>query len=373
MSDASEEPDFLAVRCEHCEARLRVRAKLAGKLAKCPNCDSPIVIPVRPLIEFQLPTEDDDGEQFDESGGYRLAEPLQHEPDHGVPEPLPAELQAPAPEKGYLEQVERVRQNVVEAPPQFLFFSGIFDFPWYPEVWLRWGYLVLGGCLASMIPVLALALLEGSSNYVGVGAAFFAMPQIWITLWSGSFMAACGIQIFEDTAAGSDHITAWPDPNWREWMWPLMYMGYVALMVLAVAYGISRVCGGNSNTILLTLVLSEFFLFPICLLSVLEANNLAILFSPRLLLSLIHKPLGWLLFYFITGSLFAAWGGLIWFISPFSPLFAIVVNGLLYASIGLIWFRLLGRLAWLIIHSRSKKRRKNAPTSAKVRRVTGES
>ena len=373
MSDESAEPDFLAIRCEHCAAQLRVRAKLAGQSANCPNCGTSITIPDRPPVEFELPVADESGDWLDESGGYRLAAPSQHEPDQGVPEPLPAGIRVPAPEQGYLERVERVRPDVIETPPKYLFFSGIFDFPWYPEVWPRWIYLVLGGSLASLIPLLGLAFLGGASGYAGVGVAFFAMPQIWITLWSGSYMAACGMQIFEDTAAGNDHITAWPDPNWREWMWPLMHIGYVALMVLAVAYGVGLAAGGNGTSRLTIIAIAEFVLFPICLLSVLEANNIAILFSPRLLLSLIRKPLGWVLFYATTGSMLVAWIGMLWYVYRLNPLLVVVVNGLLYASMSLIWFRLLGRLGWLITHKRSQKRRRSAVSVPQVPRVTGES
>ena len=375
MSDEFAEPDFLAVRCEYCEARLRVRAKLAGRTANCPSCGSAIAIPTRPVIEFELPDDGGEPEWLDGSGVYRLATPLQHAPELGTPEPLPQGLQAPAPERGYLEQVERVRpdQDVVESRPKYVFFSGVFDFPWYTEVWPRWVYLALGGILASLIPLLAAAYLDRTQGYAGVGIAFFAMPQIWITLWSGSFMAACGMQVFEDTAAGSDHVTAWPDPNWREWMWTLMHIGYVAVMVLAIAYGTGLVCGGSSRTFWAILAIVEFVLFPICLLSVLEGNNIAILFSPRLLMSLIRRPIGWLLFYLVTGALFVAWGGMIWYVFRISTLLLIVMNGLLYASIGLIWFRLLGRLAWSISHNRTQKRRRIVKASPQAPRVLGES
>ena len=226
---------------------------------------------------------------------------------------------------------------------------------------------------ASLIPLLAFAIFQNSQGYTGIVLAFFAMPQIWISLWSGSFAVACGMQVFEDTAAGSDHMTAWPDPNWREWVWPLMYLGYVALMVFAIAYGIGLAAGVQFNNMLLILVLTEFFLFPICLLSVLETNNLTILLSPRLLLTIVQKPAGWLLFYTITGGLLAAWGGLVWFTLGVSSGLAVVVNGLLYASISLVWFRLLGRLAWLISHSKSRKKKRATPRPTELPRTQGES
>ena len=104
------------------------------------------------------------------------------------------------------------------------------------------------------------------------------------------------------------------------------------------------------------IVLSEFILFPICLLSVLEANNIVILLSPRLLFTLVQRPFGWLMFYLTTGGMFAAWVGMAWYVGGISPPLMILVHGLLYASVSLIWFRLLGRLAWLISHRRSRKR-----------------
>ena len=152
-----------------------------------------------------------------------------------------------------------------------------------------------------------------------------------------------------------------------------MHIGYVALMVLAVAYGVGLAAGGNGTSRLTIIAIAEFVLFPICLLSVLEANNIAILFSPRLLLSLIRKPLGWVLFYATTGGMLVAWIGMLWYVYRLNPLLVVVVNGLLYASMSLIWFRLLGRLGWLITHKRSQKRRRSAVSVPQVPRVTGES
>lgn len=362
MSESPAEPDFLAVRCRHCDASLRVRARLAGQSTNCPNCREVIQIPMQPTIETILAEDPEPATaSADDAGEYRLAVPLLHEPDDGQPLPLPKELLAPLPERGYLDQVERVRSAsapVVESVPQYVFFTGVFDFPWYPEVWPRWVYLVIGGIAASLIPMLAISIFQNSHGYTGVVLAFFAMPQIWISFWSGSFAAACGMQVFEDTAAGSNHITGWPDPNWRDWMWPLMYLGYVALMVLAMAYGIGLACGGQSSSMLWALGLAEFFLFPICLLSVLETNNMTILLSPRLLLTIVQKPISWLLFYLISGVLVAVWGGLLWFTLGVAPWLTVIVNGLLYASISLVWFRLLGRLAWSISHSQSRKKKR---------------
>lgn len=351
MSDAADEPEFLSIRCESCQARLRIRLKLAGTVGTCPKCRSQISIPIPPEIDFELPQSPGDQPPLAADGGYQLAEGLDYQPDDS-PEPLPVGLQQPAPAAGYLDQLGQVRQTKRDPPPKLLYFSGVFNFPWYPKVWPRWVFLVLGGTAASLIPLAALTFLESSSGYAGVGLAFFALPQIWITLWTGSYAAACGMQVFEDTAAGNDKVTAWPEPNWREWVWLLLYLGYVVFMVLAVAYGVGLACGVSGSDMLLTIALTEFVLFPISLLSVLEANSILILISPNLALSLIRKPGSWLVFYLLTGGLFAVWFGTLWMVIKVSWVLLILANGLFYATVALIWFRLLGRLAWSISHRR---------------------
>lgn len=357
MSDSAEEPDFLALRCPTCQAGLRIRSKLAGTTGTCPQCGGAISIPLRPEIDFDSAEETNPvSDPLDAEAGYRLAELVDFQPDD-QPAPLPPELRPVAPEGGFLGQMARVRTERAESAPRILFYTGVFEFPWYTEVWPRWGWLVLGGSAATMIPVLAWTYLGGLGGYAGVSLAFFAMPQIWITLWTGAFAAACGMQVFEHTAAGSDHIFSWPEPNWRDWVWQLMYLGYVAAMVLAIAYGIGLAAGGSPETLLMSIAITEFFLFPFCLLSVMEANNLAILVSPGILATLFRKGLSWILFYLVTGFLTAIWLGIAWLVCQVTPLLLIPVNGLLYASLVLIWFRLLGRLAWSISHRRSKKRR----------------
>lgn len=362
MSDSVEEPDFLSVRCPQCQAGLRIRSRLAGKTGQCPQCGGSIHIPERPAFDLEEPDSSGDADESLGDGGYRLAEPLEHQPDDS-PEPLPAELRAPVPAGGFLERMERVSTEKKSYVPQFLFFTGVFTFPWYPEVWLRWGYLVAGGTAATLIPVLVYEYVLGVGGYAGVVLAFFALPQIWISFWTGSFAVACGMHVFEETATGNDHISNWPEPNWRDWMWQLMYVGYVALMVLAVAYGIGLLAGGSGETISMAIGLSEFFLLPFCLLSVMEANNLAILISPGIAATLIRNCLNWIQFYVITGCLAAAWLGIGWGVISVSSFLLIPVNGLLYASLILIWFRLLGRLAWSISH-RSGRKRTNVATAA---------
>src|SRR4051812_21668003 len=126
MSDDAEEPDFLSIRCDTCQARLRVRAKLAGTVARCPKCQAKIAIP-RP---FELSVESEQEENHPLHGAddvYQLSEVIDYQPDDS-PETLPAELHRPAPEAGYLDALGQVRQEKFDRRPQYLYFTGVFDF-----------------------------------------------------------------------------------------------------------------------------------------------------------------------------------------------------------------------------------------------------
>jgi hypothetical protein len=368
MSDESQlDPTFISVRCPKCSVKLRVRGTLAGKTGTCPKCQAELSIPRLP--EYGSEWDDDEGPAVRDDSGreYRLATPLGHEPDDGAPAPLPRDFHAPVPEHGFLDQLGKVRQIEISKPPRFTFFSGVFEFPWHDEVWPRWVWMALGGLVTSIIPVVAIWILESAAGYSMITLAFFAMPQIWLSIWTGSYAAACGMQVFEDTAAGNDRISGWPDPNWREWMIPFVHQCYVAFMAFALAYGIGKALGFSGRDLFLEIVLAELILFPFGWLSVLEGNNILLLSSPKVLWTVITKPLPWLTFYILVGLLAAAWCGALWAACRVNALLGMSLNGFLFATGVLIYFRLLGRLAWAISHNQHQRRRKSKKATSKVR------
>jgi hypothetical protein len=360
MSDESElDPTFIIVRCEECSAKLRVRGTLAGRVGECPECHAALPIPELPDYGIEDDSDDDRNlSPWNEAAhSYRLATPLEYEPDFAGPPPLPKELTAPAPLKGYLDQLGQVRQIVIPKPPRLIFFSGVFEFPWYDEVWPRWIWLMLGGIALSLIPVFAIGVLDGAGGYRGIMLAFLAIPQIWLSLWTGSHAACCGLRVFEETAAGNDHISGWPDPNWREWMLPFVQQGAVAFVIGALAYGLGLALGLAVLPMAATIGLAEFFLFPFCWLSVMEGNSLLFLVSTKVLRTLWKKPVSWVTFYGLTGLLLAIWGVLCRESCRVSLMFGMFLNGLLFATFVLIYFRLLGRLAWSVSHPERRKRK----------------
>src|SRR5207247_5938981 len=54
-----------------------------------------------------------------------------------------------------------------------------------------------------------------------------------VSIMTLSFSAACCLAVLESTAAGLDHVEAWPEPQWKEWMAQLIYLGWIGALPLA--------------------------------------------------------------------------------------------------------------------------------------------
>lgn len=248
------------------------------------------------------------------------------------------------------DRLAEIRREVAPPPPKWTFFSGVFAFPWRMDVLLRWGYMSVGFTALLMIGLVLRSIAAGFSGMAsGVAAAFFLLPIIWVTIWSLSYAAACGSCVLEATAAGLDRIEAWPDPNWRDWMGQMIYLGWIGAIPLAASYGISLLAGqaGMDRSLAgWTMTAAFFVLYPIALMSALEANSIWVPLTLPILVSLVRWGWAWLMFYLLSGliaaGLLAAFGYALG-----SGLDAIIIAlGPLVAAGVLVYFRLLGRLAW---------------------------
>ena len=104
--------------------------------------------------------------------------------------------------------------------------------------------------------------------------AFFVLPIIWVSLLTWSYTASCGLALLEPTAAGLDRIEAWPDPQWQEWMAQMLYLGWIGAIPFAVSYGLAVLAGLAGARVEIALPAIFFVLYPISLLSALEANSI---------------------------------------------------------------------------------------------------
>jgi drug/metabolite transporter (DMT)-like permease len=191
-------------------------------------------------------------------------------------------------------------------------------------------------------------------------AVFFLLPIIWITFLTFSYAAACGLCVLESTAGGLDRIEGWPEPNWKEWMAHLMYVGWIGAIPMGVSYGLGVLANLQGIPLVLSMPVAFFVIYPISLMSALEANSIWVPLTKSILGSLVKWWWCWLMFYLLSGLI--AWGlvaAAVFAVNSSNDI-VLVALGPLLAAVVLIYSRLLGRLGWRMTtidcsHSRSAR------------------
>jgi hypothetical protein len=209
------------------------------------------------------------------------------------------------------------------------------------------------------IPIWWLTLSFISALVMGLGAAtalgmddryFFAAvcclaaACILSPLWLSAIAALC-CSILTDSSEGNDKLYNPPNANFMEWFGPAFY--------LALAIAASLVLGGLLGAPLArvpeAMAIGFFLFFPLVLLSMLEIGSPVGFVSSRLFGTLLNRPGCWLLFYLETAPLVVA----IYFgaTSPAISTLAVVLASPFCLAMALLYFRLLGRLAWWLAGS----------------------
>ncbi len=338
--------EFLVV-CPICTARLHVEPRSEAGQLKCPDC-----------LEFiRVPS---------------LAEAQAQRAKQAIPKPqLPVQaLSVPAAPKQKRLKTEfdkaraEIRRVESDPPPRWVFFSNVFDFPWSEGVMSRWIYLSVGLTAISVVCAGILHILANGSGYLLMAIAFFALPLIWIFIWTYSYATSIWITILEDTASGNQRIYNWLQQNWREWVIEAcrftLILGYAMTMAHCVGYA-ARMAGGDYVSVAFDTL---FIVFPVMMLSAMHAGSV---FSPvtfPIVRSLYKAWRAWLLYYLLSGAVLIGWG-VLWSVGmSFSPIVVSVLGGPVWAAVWLIWARLLGRLGWAI----TLKEQDGEPATRKRRR-----
>lgn len=237
----------------------------------------------------------------------------------------------------------------IDPPPERPFVSNVFGFPFQGSVVGQWMVISGGFCFFALLALVIISLYQGASSMISGVAAFIALPAFWIGLWTFSFAAACSLRIVEETAAGNNEIRDWMEGGWKEWVWQLFYLLYIAAIPLAVAWPIVKLTGRTYAEASIPLAVVEFLFFPIALLSALEQDSVWLPLSPPVLKSLLKVFGGWLVFYFFSACVAAVCGGVVYLSIQYASFALAFVIGPFFAAAMIVYFRLVGRLGWLII------------------------
>jgi len=315
--------------CPTCRTRMHPVVEQAGTKIKCPDCGVVILVP-RPSPVKQKSTSEPR-----EIGDYGVSAPVERPPL----------------ETHYGKAQAELRTQPVSPPPRWTFLSGVFSFPWYPSSIARWVYLSLGCILVGELPV-AILLLSGVGNGEGIGSiavlslGFFAMTLFWLSLWTFAYAAACCLAVVQDTAAGNDEVLSWPEPNWKDWVWKLLYVGYMLVLAALPGQLLAWSIPNPSFPFWIPPLGTIFLLFPLFTLCSQEADSPWVPLSPIVLRTMVTLWWGWLTFYAESAVLAAGWLGLFWLGIFRHPYLTMLVASPLLSALLLIYARLLGRLAW---------------------------
>ncbi len=400
--------DYRHFFCMSCGAKLKAKAEKAGKKLPCPKCSAVLVIPGTSVISQ---TPDTGIAACIKVGTYALREaekearPIIAQGEHSGPVlPIPgnttvancqtesyaisdisATQDSDAVGEGTAAAYEGRTQRVLihkplvrPTPPQWPLVQGVLVFLLEPGAIVYWSVLSFISVL--WLPLLAVAMDSGNANAYedGIANAY----TCGIVVLSGMFVAvpssACFMTILQESAAGNRIIEEWPWFAFRDYFLESFYIINSVLTSVVAAWLLTYPLTGFENARAFFYVFCFVILFPIVLLSMLEAGSCLVPVSLVVYQGLRRSWRTWLVFYveslvfvygllvylgvleflwqhysehiaFGNGSMVMAMGSvlmlLIYILAIALTLMAIVAAPVVLLE--MIYFRLLGRLAWV--------------------------
>ena len=151
-----------------------------------------------------------------------------------------------------------------------------------------------------------------------------------------------------ETTAGNDRMENWPNIGlFLDWVGELWFIINTVTIGVLLGLGLDWLLPGLLGTREATVAVMIYVTFPVFLLCALETNSPFVPVSAAVLASLGRQLLAWLVFYFQSGCLLAAAGAMVWYLLlPLDRRLGIPLAALLASAVVMIYFRLLGRLAF---------------------------
>ncbi len=359
--------------CWLCRSRLYARPEQIGQEVTCPDCHSKNTVKA-PKAQAKPPAaadDDDDALQLSEPverlpAAYVAPADSGHVAGGGPPATDSPPVAAPRPSGGRdvmgdqarkvmakaeaeVEEVERTKPRLPDRP----FVTGLVSFLHDSNAVLRWLMLTL---MLHADVALFRWIIELSAGS-GVAQVFAVLMILVAALLGLAFVAtasACFLAILQDTANGYDKPEHWPGTQITDWMMDVFYVvnGLLAAALPGLFLGGALMClGGKVLSAVYGGAISAIALFPIFLISMATEGSCFAVASPAVWGTLRTARQRWGKFYLLSAGLglvlvvLARWmagGG--FFLTGLGAAAAVAVM--------MIYFRLLGRLAWCLSEQR---------------------
>ena len=339
----SQEEPPIPVVCSLCRTRMHATPDQVGEMITCPDCGTPMVVP-RPET---TPKPGREGTAAGEYGGGERGGRVKS----GAPVNARRVGIAPGDTGEADEADSRGIVRVRRAGPRWPFVRGILHFPCYRNTWARFLALVAG--LLVVLPVLISAwTLNQIGDVQTLGAArtfltlaLFALGTILFLLW-GIAATALLLAIVQDTAEGNDQIEDWPEPIFSDWAFDFLYIVDSFVVALLPGVVLYQILSATDLPRGMAVPGAVFFLFPVVLLSMLEAGSPFVPVSSLVWGSLFSRWWAWLIFYLETAALLVGSLALAAVVFHFTGSWGVILIAIAWVWGLMVYFRLLGRVAW---------------------------
>jgi DNA-directed RNA polymerase subunit RPC12/RpoP len=331
------EQDYIPVPCSLCHTRMMATADQVGQWLVCPDCGTLTVVPPMPPKVKKIDVMAGAGD------GYRLAGYVPPSPSAAASEPFVRPTVVDEPREPDPRFAPRRKRAVLPPHP---FLDGTFTFPFSPNVIVRTAVLAVW----AMLPLILFLFGANASRVENpvtwlACAMLVATAAVILVLWYFVFCATL-MTVFRETSEGCDTVE-WPGPVFLDWIGEALWL-FLALSMSAVPGGaVSWLFGLESSPMgMLIASVGMFFAFPFVLMSMLESNTVIGIVSWPVMRTYYTATAGWLKFYFLTAVLVAGVSCIVWCASWVNLVFGGIVGAFLQAYAWIVYFRLLGRLAW---------------------------
>jgi predicted Zn finger-like uncharacterized protein len=410
----------MLVRCTHCRTQFKVRDELSGKTARCPKCGEEFRLSADPANAESGPTIDFDHAPLENKKKVSPRQPAETPSDvddeYGAVEAprLLAATRAVKKTKPDGSSEDAADRGEPGVQPQrrsrsrrttLGMLASLADAAFWESALRRSTYLagalaIVGGLLGFLVGIVHSALVAG------MVLEMIGIPTAFLVFFMMCYPSACFWKVTVGSAEGGRDVAEWPEGgNFGEWMFEMLFVGYLVLLSLLLSGGVAKLgefviphamssreywqLAGSEEEVdtvsipgkLLakmgkkdaqpvemevksprpvlrpgpawaTVFVAFALLFPFVVVSCLDPETPTYVpFSKRVLISLFKNFPAWLISSLISCGLLGAAAVLLILGATFAPFLTFTLCSPLAVFGLLLYGRLLGRLSWLIVRT----------------------
>jgi DNA-directed RNA polymerase subunit RPC12/RpoP len=336
----AQQPKMIAVECSLCGTRVYANLEQVDELIVCPDCGAKTRVPPYQEAGQRTPWREGDGEELD-------LETIEPQPRPRATVAAATELAAARSDAA--SEPEAAGETTVYSTrpklPRWPLLTKIFLFPLSKGLPVRIALFALWSGLVLWLLLQGIGFM--SMQYGAFITMFLLATSVILGIMCISALAACWLAIVTESSEGNDAVEAWPDIVFLDWMFEGLYVIMAALVSCVPGWLLSWLWPDDPLVRTGVIVGGALVFFPIVLLSMLDVGTPLAPLSPKILASLGRAAGSWLFFWIESAILLAGLAGAAFANFRIAPA-ALVLAAPLFVLFSVWYFRLLGRLAWVL-------------------------